>query len=416
VIRIMRLALKNLLRYKRRSLLTGLLIVVGVVAVIVDVGLSDSFTQTITGQITDSVISDLQVHQKGYLASVDNLPLDRLMSPEQYKQVATILSDEPGIEAYSPRIKFAAMLSNYVQTTGVRLNGVYPEQEDKTVPLLNSRIKDRIHNDVLLMPGEMLLPEIVASGMGVKPGDTVVLVATNKDGSVNGMNFKVAGIVESLMGPGGRDGYIYIDDAATLLRMEDKEISEVAVRVKDFNNLAAVAKHLRSLLEPVKNTQGKPAFEIHTWDQITPFSNIISLVNLMAIGIKVILIAIVLIAVFNVMIMSIYERVREIGTLAAIGTPPGRIMLLFMAEGFGLGLVSSVVGVLLGLAALFILNLTGVAITFGSNNQLFNLKPSVTAGDLIFTCLLVLAISVLASLQPAIKAARMKPADALRHV
>lgn len=416
MIKILRLALKNLLRYKRRTLLTGLLIAVGMVAVIVFVGLSGSFKTAVVGQITDSVLSHLQVHRKGYTASIDNLPLDRMISFEAYTNLLSVLSQTEEVAAVSPRIKFAAMLSNYAQTTNLRLNGIDPEKEHAAVPLLLSRIQNGIRPDVLLGPGEVLLPEILARGMALKTGDTVVLVANNKDGSVNGMTFKVAGLVKSLMGPGGRDGYLHIDDAATLLRMEKTEISEVAVRLKDFDQLPAVAEHLSNSLGAFKDKQGKPAFEIHTWEQLSPFYNVVRMMNIMNMGIRMILISVVLISVLNVMMMSVYERVREIGTLAAMGTQPVRIMALFVAEGFSLGLVSALAGTAVGLGILWMLDIVGVEVAFGGANQVFMLEPSVSATEVIWTCLIVLLVSVIAALQPAAKAARLAPAEALRHV
>lgn len=413
---VLRLAFKNLLRYRRRSLLTGLLIAVGVVAVIVFVGLSSSFKRVIVGQITDSVLSHMQVHRKGYMASIDNLPLDRMMPANAYAKLTGLLEKDPAVAAFSPRIRFGAMLSNYAQTTNVRLNGIDPEKENQTVPLLKTRIKDPAHAGTLLKPGEVLLPEVLAKGLGVKTGDTVVLVANNKDGSVNGMTFLVAGAVESLMGPGGRDGYLHIADAAALLRMEQKEISEVAVRVKSFEALGSVAGQMRSALEPLTNKQGQPMFELHTWDQLTPFYNMVRLIDVMTMGIKVILIAVVLISVLNVMMMSVYERIREIGTLAAIGTSPGKIMGLFVAEGCSLGFVSALAGAVLGVGALFVLNLTGVSFTFGGANQVYTLAPTIAPMEVISACLIVLVVSVLASVQPAAKAAAMDPVEALRHV
>ena len=65
-----------------------------------------------------------------------------------------------------------------------------------------------------------MLPEVIAKGLGLKKGDEVVLVATNKNGSVNGLPLKVAGVVDSVQGPGGRDGYMHIKDASELLRLE----------------------------------------------------------------------------------------------------------------------------------------------------------------------------------------------------
>jgi putative ABC transport system permease protein len=405
MLKIMRLAMKNLLRYKRRSLLTGLLIAVGVVSVIIFVGLSGSFKRAVVGQITDSVISHLQVHRKGYMSSIDNLPLDRMLPAKSYEKLADILTATEGVAAVSPRIKFGAMLSNYTQTTNVRLNGIDPEKEQAAVPLLAGRIKDAAHKDLVLQQGEVLLPEVLATGMKIKTGDTVVLVANNKEGSVNGMTFKVAGIVEAL----------HIDDAVSLLRMESREISEVAVRVDDFSRLSSVADVLHATLDPMTNKMDKPLFELHSWEELTPFYNVVRMIDIMTLGVKILLIAVALISVLNVMMMSVYERIREIGTLAAMGTRPGRIMALFLAEGFSLGLVSSLAGATIGLGILWILNLTGVDVTFG-HNQVFTLAPSIAPLEVISACLIVLGVSIVASLQPAAKAAKLEPVEALRHV
>jgi putative ABC transport system permease protein len=78
--------------------------------------------------------------------------------------------------------------------------------------------------------------------MKVKVGDTVVVIATNRDGSVNGKQFRVGGILESVTGPGGRDGYIHMDDATEILRMDTMEISEIAIRLRDFGELHGVAR------------------------------------------------------------------------------------------------------------------------------------------------------------------------------
>ncbi len=117
-----------------------------------------------------------------------------------------------------------------------------------------------------------MFPDLLAKGMKVKVGDMVVVVATNKDGSVNGKQFKVAGILESVTGPGGRDGYIHIDDAVEVLRMEEPEISEFAIRLKDFDETSRVSQQTgMACLRKELNKEGKPIFEVHTWEKLSPF-------------------------------------------------------------------------------------------------------------------------------------------------
>ncbi|RPH86349.1 MAG: ABC transporter permease, partial [Deltaproteobacteria bacterium] len=273
-----KIAIRNLIRYKRRTLLTASLITIGVVFVLVFVSISGSFKTMITGQITDSMMGHLQIHRKGYVASIDNLPLNLNMKPKAYQKIQQALAADAQVEAFSPRLKFGGMFSNFTETTNIRLNGIDPEAEFRTVPLLSSRI---LEGKQTLGKGEILIPALLAKGMKVKPGDPVVIVATNADGSVNGKQFIVSGILESATGPGGRDGYVHIADAAEVLRMTDAEISEVAIRLKDFKHLDAADRELHNKMAGEVNPQGQPMFEVHSWEDLSPFFNIARMIDVM---------------------------------------------------------------------------------------------------------------------------------------
>jgi len=407
-----KIAIRNLLRYKRRTLLTASLVTIGVVSVLVFISVSGSFKNMMIGQITDSFVGHIQVHKKGYVSSIDSLPLTLTLNPKALEKIEKAINEIPDIEAYSKRIKFGGMFSNFVETTNVRLNGVNPEDEVKTVPLLLSRVKE---GEKDIRTGEILVPELLAKGMKVKVGDTVVVIATNRDGSVNGKQFRVGGILESATGPGGRDGYIHIDDAAEILRMDAMEISEIAIRLRDFDKLHTVFDRLKDKLSNELNKQGGPAFEVHTWEKLSPFYNIAKMIDVMTFFVKLMLIAIVLISIMNVMVMAVYERIREIGTIAAIGTLPGKIVAMFLIEGFSLGFFGALVGDILGIAIISVLNATKLTFSFGRQKGLL-LSPSINPQDILVISIIVIAISVIASLQPAYKASRMNPIDALRHV
>jgi len=409
---LIKIAGRNLFRYKRRTLLTLSLIVIGVLFVAGFMAVTGSFKNMMIGQITDSFVGHMQVHRKGYLAAIDNLPLTMNLRPQAVKKVEALLKETPEIEAYSLRIKFGGMFSNFTETTNIRLNGVDPEKEAKTVPLLLPRVTE---GQKAIRKGEILVPELLARGMKVKVGDMVVVIATNRDGSVNGKQIKVGGILESATGPGGRDGYVHIDDAAEILRMDEVEIAEIALRLKDFKRLHEVFGKLEARLSGEVNKEGKPIFEVHTWEQLSPFYNIARMIDMMTLFIKLMLIAVVLISIMNVMIMAVYERVREIGTIAAIGTLPRRILSMFLIEGLLLGAVGAAIGSILSIAMVYAINAGGFTYDFGRQKDIV-LSASVNLQDLLVISGIVIAVAVIASLQPALKASRMDPIQALGYV
>jgi putative ABC transport system permease protein len=412
---VLKMAARNLSRYRRRTLLTLLLIVIGMIAVLLFIAVTGSFKQMMIGQITDSVLGHIEVHRKGYVASIDNLPLNLNMKPAAVAKVEAALKEIDGIETWSPRVKFGGMFSNFAETTSIRVNGVDPELEAATVPLLAGRLMEGAKKGTLVAKGEILIPLLLARGMKTQVGDTVVVVATNRDGSVNGKTFVVRGILESISGPGGRDGYIHIDDARELLRMKEAEVSEFAIRIKSPSQLDKIHARLKDALNGVANNEGKPVLEVHTWADLSPFANLARMIDVMTLFIKIVLVSIVLVSVMNVMIMAVYERIREIGTIAAIGTPPGRILALFLSEGMLLGLFGTLLGILISLAAIYGLNVWQVTFAFGQQQDLV-LAPQIAVGDVLTIAGLVIVVAIVASLQPAWKASRLDPIMALRHV
>jgi len=182
----------------------------------------------------------------------------------------------------------------------------------------------------------------------------------------------------------------------------------------DLAKLDKVEASLAERLEKLTNKDGKPVLELHSWKALSPFANIAGMIDLMTLFIRIMLVAIVLVSVMNVMLMAVYERIREIGTLAAIGTPPRRILGLYVGEGLLLGLIGAAVGVAVSLAVVALLNIYPLQFPFG--RQIITLAPTLSVTEVVTVAVLVVGMAVLASLQPAWRASRMDPIQALRHV
>jgi len=105
---VLKIAARNLLRYRRRTVLTSALVVVGIVSVMVFIAVAGSFKAMMVGQITDSMLGHVQVHRRGYVASIENLPLNLNMAAAMVEKVAAALAARGEVEAWAPRVKFGA--------------------------------------------------------------------------------------------------------------------------------------------------------------------------------------------------------------------------------------------------------------------------------------------------------------------
>ncbi|MCD4653511.1 FtsX-like permease family protein [bacterium] len=410
MISILKIAIRNLYRQKRRTYLTMSIVAFGVLAVLLFTAVAGSFKNMMIGQITDSMLGHLQIHRKGYVSSLDSLPLNKMITQKQIKKLQSVLDEIPEIEAYSFRILMGGMLSNYVETTNIRIAAIDPEQETKVTLLM----KDRLMKGNFLKQGEILIPELIAKGFGAKVDSDIVIIANNAEGSVNGQSLKISGIMESVIGPTGKFGYISIEDAMSILRMEEIEINEIAIRLKRIDDLENVVAILDSKLGEFRNKEGKPVFEVHPWDKLSPFSNIANMIDLLALFIKIILVGIVLISIMNVMVMAVYERVKEIGTMAAIGTLPWKIRMIFVCEGLFLGIFGALVGSILSVAAIFAVRYLDLTISFGRSDNI-PLNPDISITQILLTAVVVIVVSVVAVLEPAYKASKLEPIEALRQ-
>jgi putative ABC transport system permease protein len=224
----------------------------------------------------------------------------------------------------------------------------------------------------------------------------------------------VQGVLASATGPGGRDGYLHMDDARELLRLAEAEVSEIAVRLRDLADVPSVEAQLERELGGLRSPHVQPPFEVHGWEALTPFAHVARMIDLLDLFIRVMLLGIVVISVMNVMMMAVYERVREIGTVAAIGTPPARILALFLCEGLLHGLFGALIGATVSVALVYALNAWPITVAFGRGE--FTLVPTLSTAEVLWVAGGVLVVAAVASLQPAWKAARMDPIAALRHV
>jgi putative ABC transport system permease protein len=411
------LALRNVARNRRRSRITLGAILIGVAASVMLRGMNGGFVDFMVRDVVETRIGALQVHRAGYQDDYEGMPLALNMpaDPAFVEKIRTV----PGVTAVAGRIQFAGLVTNGLSQTMFVGRGIDVEAERQVCPRSG---KDIVAGGAPLGPGDrsaaVLGNELAQSFNAVPAGTvnaasavpafhTVTLSSASPEGRANSLSFAVRGLSRSAMlFENKRVLTVSLADAQALLGLEGR-VTEYAVAADDLSNLEAIAARVRTALGP--------EYEVHTWRQLQPFYSDVIRIQRFLIGlISFVLYAIVLTGIANTMLMSVYERVREIGTLLAVGLRRRQVLTLFLIEAAVLGVVGALIGAVVGRGLVGLLAWKGIHLQVGGGAIDTLLRPQVEPLYIAIVAVIAVIGAVIAAAYPAFKASRMNPVDALR--
>ncbi len=234
---------------------------------------------------------------------------------------------------------------------------------------------------------EIMLGKQAAEVMKMKVGDLIRLT---------GGTFKVVGIYSSGDGFEDAASIVSLSDAQQLLQKQ-RQVGAVQVQVKDPRQIAAIRAQLEKQFTRLSVTQsGEVADQAQMVQAIQVFAVIIALLALVVGGV----------GMTNTVMMSMFERTREIGTLRAIGWRRRRVMLMIFGESLLLGLIGGVIGCMLG---------AGMVALLGANSAVGYLQGTVTTNLIALGLITAIALGAIGGFYPAWRASRMLPIEALQY-
>lgn len=403
MIALIRLAARNLRRNTNRTIVAVLTVASGVIAFLLAGGFIAWIFQDMREATIRSQLGHIQLVRPGFFDKGVADPYAFLL-PAKSSELQSI-EQMPGVVSVAQRLIFSGLASYGEVTVSFIGEGVDPERERP----LSSRINIMTGRD-LAHAGEsaVVLGEGLARSLGVKPGDSIVLLVTAANGSANAVEVTVAGTFATIT----KD---YDDHALRLPLSVARKLMRVegatswVVLLDRTESTAATAEKMSALLP-------KSGFETIQWTALADFYNkTVVLFSKQVSVVKFIIGLIIVLTISNTQTMSVLERTTEIGTSLAIGLRRSLVMRLFVVEGCLIGVLGGILGILLGYVLATAISAIGIpmppppGMARGYVGEIL-VTPSLMLDALI----LALLTTLLASLMPAWKASRMNIVDALR--
>jgi ABC-type lipoprotein release transport system permease subunit len=397
---IVRIAFRNLLRHRRRSVFTALLMAVAFTLFSVSLGVTEGSYSRMIEMYTRTHTGHLQIHKKGYL---DNPTIHKGFN--DYMKIGSIIESIDGVESWSPRVYVPALAFSGQKTAGIRISGIEPEMETRTTVIKEKLIDGRFLSNVPAK--EIILTSKLVRILHAGVGDQLALIGQGADGSIANDLYRITGILES---SDWSTCYMHIEDARQFASLSDV-VHEIAVTLEDESDSGRTAVEIRKSLDN-EHLDVQPWYEVekdfYRAMQMDKEGNWIT---------QLIIMLIVAIGVLNTVLMSILERTREFGILRAIGTRPLQIFAMIISETLFLSVSGVVIGIAMSVVANYLLSVYGITLPTPIELEGLHFESYVsemTAPVFIIPALVTFAVAVVVSIFPAIRAAAVTPARALR--
>ena len=402
----LKIAIRNVFRNKRRTFLTEMAIIFGAIAIILVGGIFEFMVQGLREQTIKTQIGHIQIHAKGYSSKGVTSPWKYVINdPSRIKKLVEKL---PQVKIITERVELSGIVSSGKQSTNFIGIGVVPEKESYVSSGLSILQGKKVGT---LSPEGALIGKGLAEGLDITVGDTVMLLTNTIYGSFNAVEVVIEGVFQTGSAEYDKRAIIItIDKARKLLNLNG--VTSLIVVLNKTEDTETASKALSNIF--LKN---KLSLEVVPWFKIaTYYKQVKSLFDSIFGTVKIIVAIIVIFGIANTMMMSVLERTKEIGTIMALGGGRKHVMTLFILETLTIGIIGGIAGVIFGVLVTKIVAFIGIPIPPppGQSTALL-IKPLIIRSSIFYTFFISVFTSLLSGLYPAYKATKLKPVDALHH-
>ncbi len=351
-------------------------------------------------------LGHLQVHAPGF----EQNPQLRFRLPDGGRAAMDALEGRPEVSAYARRVRGEGLISSPRANAGVRVLGIDPGAEARVSSVAGTVVRGAY------LDGEerrVLLGEELARRLRVDVGSKVVLSVQDLSGDLTGEAFRVGGLFRSASGE--------IDRTTVFVRLaESQQLLGLAGAISELVVVARQPEDIPAVKRLLEQTLGDAAV-VRTWEELRPFLvQILELLDQTGWAMYAAVFVAMMFGIANVLLMSVFERTREIGVVLALGMQPSRIVTLVVLESLWLTLLGLGLGYGVAVLGVFLLrdgiDLSAFASGLSWMGVGTRIVPVLRAYDLVVPVSVALITATLASLWPSLRAGRLRPAEAMRHV
>lgn len=409
------IALRNLARNRRRTAISLAVVAAGTVALLLTAGFVRFSFQGLREALIRGGLGHLEVAREEAVAGRESLVERPLaLGLDGWEALQREVEAVPGVLAAAPNVHLMGLISvpGGPSTAFVGV-GVDPARERRMGFDLELDAGRALPEEA---PPEGEDPVLLARGLaellGVGPGDRVRLMTVTPAGGLGTLEARVAGLVP--VGVGELDvRFVKLHRESARRLVGSDRVSDLVVTVDDPAQAEAVGRELERRL-----AGREPALAVVGWEERAPFYRQVRDLYLGIFWFLGSVIAVlVILAASNTLVMAVMERVRELGTLRALGTSRVQVALLVLAEALWLGLLGALLGDLAGLGAIAGINALGLEMAPppGAVSPI-DLRLAVVPEALVGAPLMMLAVLTVAAAGPILRAVRLQVAEALAHV
>jgi len=407
-IKFLDLALKNVMRNTRRTMITSMIMIFGAASLIIAGGFFKYSFWGLGDYAIRKEYGHLQILNPELLQHEEDMPLQYGISHPD--SLIDLINAMEHVKFAMPRIEFMGLISNGDKSVAYIGRAGIPEKEKELAAEHHVMVKGKYLGEDAsgLDEDEVILASGLAKSLKAETGDYMTLLVTTTSGALNAIDVKVVGVFSTgIPEMDARFLSVKVSTAQQVLR--SKRVSKLVVVLDDTKNTDIAAEELAQIL---------PDFTIKKWYDLAVFyQSVVKLYTTIFTFMGLIIFIIVLLASSNTMMMSIFERTKEIGTLMAVGTSSKRVLGNFLLEGLIIGTFSAIMGVIFALIFSFIINHSGIIMPPppGSTTP-YALQVHYVLAIYIGAFIFIIVTAVLSALFPALRASKTKIVDALGHI